>query len=146
MTQAIAQASRTIPAAAADIFELLAQPAQHGLIDGSGQIKGVQDRTPERLSPGAKFGMEMHWGLNYTILNQVVEFDEGRRIAWRHFGGHIWRYLLEPVDETNTVVTEQFDPTGSRSPLVLKLIKAIPRNQQAIEETLLRLEDWASEC
>ncbi len=145
MTLPVIQASRAIPAAAHDIFELLAHPAQHGLIDGSEQVKGVQDRTPERLSPGAKFGMEMHWGVNYKILNQVVEFEEGRRIAWRHFGGHIWRYLLEPMDETHTLVTEQFDPTGSRSPLVLTLIRALPRNQQSIEKTLARLESWARE-
>jgi hypothetical protein len=143
LTAPSAEASRLIPAPAADIFELLAHPRQHALIDGSGQVRGVQERTPERLSPGARFGMEMHWGLPYKILNEVVEFEEGRRIAWRHFGGHVWRYLLEPVDETSTQVTEQFDARPSHAPVVLRLIRATPRNQRAIEQTLIRLEDWA---
>ena len=29
---------------------------------------------------------------------EVVEFEEDRRIAWRHYGHHIWRYTLEPTD------------------------------------------------
>lgn len=138
-----AEASRLIPAAAADIFELLATPQQHALIDGSGQVRGVQERTPERLAPGARFGMQMQWGLPYKILNEVVEFEESRRIAWRHFGGHVWRYVLEPVDATTTQVTEQFDAGPSRSPVVLLLMRAATRNQRSIEQTLIRLEDWA---
>lgn len=139
----VAQATRTIPASAADIFELLARPAEHPLIDGSGTVRDVQQRTPERLSPGARFGMQMHWGLRYKILNEVVEFEEGRRIAWRHFGGHVWRYLLEPVDADTTRVTEQFDPSTSRAPRFLRLIRANERNQRSIQRTLARLEEWA---
>lgn len=139
----IAQSSRIIPAPAADIFELLATPSQHPLIDGSGTVQRTQARTPARLSAGARFGMEMHWGLRYKILNEVVEFEEGRRIAWRHFGGHVWRYLLEPVDVGSTRVTEQFDPTNSRSPRILKLLRADRRNQQSIVATLERLDGWA---
>jgi uncharacterized protein YndB with AHSA1/START domain len=141
-----AQATRLVPAPAAEIFELLASPAQHPRIDGSGMVRGVQDRTPERLSLGAKFGMQMQAGrAPYKILNEVVEFEEGRRIAWRHFGGHIWRYTLEPVDEQTTRVTEEFDPSASRSSLVLRLIRATARNQRAIEATLDRLVEWADD-
>lgn len=139
----IPQATRLISAPASEIFELLAHPSRHPLIDGSGTVKATQPRTPDRLSVGAKFGMEMHWGMAYKILNHVVEFEEGRRIAWRHFGGHVWRYILEPVDAGRTRVTEQFDPTNSRSPWLLKLIRANVRNQQSINSTLERLEHWA---
>jgi uncharacterized protein YndB with AHSA1/START domain len=139
----IPQSTRVIPASAAEIFELLAQPARHPLIDGSDTVKDTQPKTPQRLSAGAKFGMQMHWGLRYKILNEVVEFEEGRRIAWRHFGGHVWRYLLEPLGDEMTRVTEQFDPTRSKSPLVLKLIRANRRNQRSIDQTLLRLDAWA---
>jgi uncharacterized protein YndB with AHSA1/START domain len=141
-----AQATRLVPAPAAEIFELLASPAQHPVIDGSGMVRGVQERTPVRLSLGAKFGMQMQAGrAPYKILNEVVEFEEGRRIAWRHFGGHIWRYTLEPVDQDTTRVTEEFDPSGARSPLVLRLIRASVRNQRSIERTLDRLVDWAGD-
>ena len=101
-TPRIAEASRIVAAPAADIFELLATPAEHALIDGSGSVRGVQPRTPERLSAGAKFGMQMKIGAPYKILNHVVEFEEGRRIAWQHFAGHTWRYLLEPIDAGST--------------------------------------------
>ncbi len=142
-TPDVIEASRVIRAPAADIFELLARPAQHPVFDGSGSVQGVQPGTPERLSAGAKFGMEMRIGLPYKILNHVVEFEEGRRIAWRHFAGHVWRYLLEPVDADRTRVTEQFDTTTSRSRAVLWLIRARPRNRVAIEATLGRLDAWA---
>jgi uncharacterized protein YndB with AHSA1/START domain len=142
-TPDLAQATRIIPAPAAAIFDLLAHPAQHALIDGSGTVEDVQPRTPARLSPGAKFGMQMNWGMRYKILNEVVEFSEGERIAWRHFGGHIWRYILEPIDARTTRVTEQFDPSQSRSPRFLRLIRASRRNQRSIEATLARLADWA---
>jgi uncharacterized protein YndB with AHSA1/START domain len=138
-----ASARRLVPAPAADIFELLATPARHPLIDGSGTVADVQDRTPERLSAGARFGMQMHWGVRYKILNQVVEFEEGRRIAWRHFGGHVWRWVLVPVDDDATEVIEEFDATASRAPLVLTLIGARRRNQRSIEQSLDRLEAWA---
>jgi len=143
MTSDIVSATRTVAAPAAAIFDLLATPRRHSEIDGSGSVRGVQDRTPERLSVGARFGMEMRIGLPYKILNEVVEFDEPTRIAWRHFGGHVWRYLLEPVDEEHTRVTEQFDPTGSRAPLVLSAIRARSRNGKAINATLDRLQRWA---
>ena len=143
LTPRNASASRVVSASAADVFELLATPRRHALIDGSGTVADVQERTPQRLSAGARFGMQMRWGLRYKILNQVVEFEEGRRIGWRHFGGHIWRYELEPLDPGRTRVTETFDAGPSRSPLVLRLIRAAPRNQRAIEQTLDRLETWA---
>ena len=97
--------------------------------------------------------MNMRIGLPYRILNEVVEFDEGRRIAWRHFAGHVWRYILEPLEnsqttsvETNkpaTRLTEQFDPTGARSLLPLKLLGFGRRNESAIEGTLDRITAMA---
>ena len=140
----IAEATRIVPASAADIFELLATPARHSEIDGSGTVRGTQRGTPERLALGTKFGMNMRLAAPYKILNEVVEFEEDRRIAWRHFGGHVWRYILEPLGERATKVTEQFDPTPSRWPLVLRLLRYPARNQRSIEHTLHRLVEWAS--
>ena len=91
--------SRFIAAAPEAIFEVLATPALHSVIDGSDTVKGAQPRGPERLGPGARFGMDMKIGVDYKILNTVCEFEEGRRIAWRHFYGHVWRYLLEPATD-----------------------------------------------
>jgi hypothetical protein len=143
-TAEITEATRIVPASAEDIFELLATPAKHAMIDGSGTVRGTKRGTPQRLSFGARFGMNMRILGPYPIVNEVVEFEEGRRIAWRHFGGHIWRYILEPLGPNATQVTEQFDPTHARSPWVLKLIDASRRNQRSIDQTLHRMVEWAS--
>ena len=44
----------------------------------------------------------------YRMTNEVVEFVENETIAWRHLGGHIWRYRLDEVDG-GTKITEEFD-------------------------------------
>jgi hypothetical protein len=49
--------------------------------------------------------------------NHVVEFDEGRRIAWRPAEpgqpppGHLWRWELEPAGPSRTRVTCTYDWT-----------------------------------
>jgi hypothetical protein len=118
--------TRFVPATAQQVFDLLADPRQHHLIDGSGSAKG------------AKFSMDMRIALPYRITNEVVEFDEPRRIAWRHFGGHIWRYIIEDA-KGGCNVTEQFDWEHNKSPLMLKLMNAQARNARSIEATLERL-------
>ena len=130
--------STIVPASAADIFNLLADPRRHSEIDGSGSVKNAQMNAPERLSLGAQFGMDMRIVVPYKIMNTVVEFEEGHRIAWRHFGGHVWRYTLEPV-ESGTKVTEEFDSTNSKSQLMLKIMNAHANNAKAIEKTLENL-------
>lgn len=134
----IVSESRLVAATAADIFDLLADPRRHHEIDGSGSVQSAQQDAPARLSLGATFGMSMRLGVPYKITNTVVEFEEGRRIAWRHFGGHIWRYVLEPTDG-GTMVTEQFDYRSSKSRLGLKLAGYPQRNRESIVKTLERL-------
>jgi len=49
--------------------------------------------------------------------NQVVEFAEGRRIAWRpalvggHQLGQLWRWELEPLADSGTRATHTYDWT-----------------------------------
>jgi hypothetical protein len=135
---------RFIPAAPAEIFEVLATPALHSVIDGSGTVKGAQPRGPERLVLGARFGMEMNMRVDYRILNTVCEFEEGRRVAWRHFYGHVWRYILEPATDgggnAGTRVTEQWDARAVRGKFFLRLAGYLRRHPASIEKTLLRLE------
>lgn len=130
--------STIVPAPADDIFALLADPRRHGEIDGSGTVLNARLNAPARLSLGATFGMDMKLGVPYRITNTVVEFEEGRRIAWRHFGGHVWRWILEPV-EGGTKVTEEFDWNRAKSPLFLKLMHAQENNTKSIERTLENL-------
>jgi len=127
--------SIVVAAPAQDIFNLLADPRRHSEIDGSGSVKAARVNAPERLSLGAKFSMDMRIVLPYKMTNEVVEFEEGKQIGWRHFGGHIWRYILEPV-EGGTKVTEQFDWNTNKSPLMLKVMKAVDNNSKSIQKTL----------
>ncbi len=131
----IVSVERVVPSPPGAIFDLLADPRRHHEIDGSGSVRSAQVDAPERLSLGAQFGMNMRIGAPYKIDNTVVEFDEGCRIAWRHMGGHVWRYLLEPV-AGGTKVTEQFDMNTARSATALRLIRAPQRNKAAMEKTL----------
>lgn len=130
--------SVVVSAPAGQVFDLLATPQRHPEIDGSDSVKG-RLRGPRRLSAGARFGMRMKVGVPYVITNRVVEFEEGRRIAWRHFGRHIWRYELEPVPE-GTRVTETFDWAGALAPQLLELTGYPQRNAVSIEKTLVRLK------
>jgi uncharacterized protein YndB with AHSA1/START domain len=130
--------TRLIRATPETIFDVLCNPALHHKIDGSGTIIGHRNQEVERLKLGSQFGMNMRVGARYRITNVVVEFELNRKIAWRHFGGHRWRYELEPVLE-NTKVTETFDWSTSRGPLFLELLRYPDRNVRSIEKTLDRL-------
>jgi hypothetical protein len=83
----------------------------------------------------------MRLGVPYKITNKVVEFEPDRRIAWRHFGAHRWRYELEPAG-TGTEVTETWDATryGTLGFAVLARLDFPARNRRGIEETLVRLK------
>ena len=142
----IVSASTTIAAPADVVFAILADPRQHARIDGSGSVRDMLT-GPERLSRGAEFGMDMKlFGLPYKMSNRVVEFEEGQLIAWRHFGGHRWRYELEPV-EGGTRVTESFDYSRYNriGSAIIELAGFPKRNRLGIEQTLERLEAAAVE-
>lgn len=131
---------RTIPAGPQQIFDVLADPAQHPLIDGSGSVQAARDGNPQRLSLGATFGMDMKLGAPYRVTNKVVEFEEGRQIAWRHFSGHVWRYVLTP-EADGTRVREEWDPRPAKAPWVLSLLGFPRRNRAGMTVTLDRLAD-----
>jgi uncharacterized protein YndB with AHSA1/START domain len=146
MSSHIVSASTTVAAPPEVVFAILADPRQHARIDGSGSVRELV-QGPERLSRGADFGMDMKlFGLPYKIHNRVVEFEEGRLIAWRHFGGHRWRYELEPVDG-GTRVTETFDYSryNAIGAAIIRLAGFPERNRRGIEQTLVRLADAARE-
>ena len=139
--------SVVVPAPADVVFAILADPRQHPRIDGSGSVRGVL-AGPQRLSRGAEFGADMRlFGIGYRIRNRVVEFEEGARIAWRHFGGHRWRYELAPAPGGGTCVTESFDysmyPWWGR--LVIEGLRFPTRNRAGIHATLQRLQAAAAE-
>ena len=149
----VVSTERVIPAPPEAIFDLVADASRHPDIDGSGAVRQAKPGGPERLSLGATFGMSMHLGMKYSMVNTVIEFEENRRIAWqtrlqgllgKYIGGRIWRYELEPV-EGGTRVSESYDvkwiPAWAR-------IVDVPTNrhrelQEAMRHTLERLKNAA---
>ncbi|WP_405166353.1 SRPBCC family protein [Nocardia sp. NBC_01499] len=105
-------ASRDIAATPERLFELIADPVQQPLWDGNENLAKAVTRQRVRAA-GEVFTMTLTTGADRD--NRVVEFDEGRRIAWlpsapgQQPPGHLWRWELEPVDATHTRVTHTYD-------------------------------------
>lgn len=132
---------RVVPADPQTVFDLLADPAQHSLLDGSGSVQAASAGNPDRLAIGARFGMDMHLAVPYRVTNVVVEFEEGRLIAWRHVAGHRWRYTLTPVAD-GTLVREEWDPTTVPQLWPWYRVTGFPqRNRDGMAATLERLAE-----
>ena len=130
---------RLINAPAAQIFALIADDGRHSSFDGSGTVDHSSERSAP-LSLGSKFGMSMRLGIPYAITNTVVEFDENRLIAWRHIGGHRWRYELDPAG-AGTRVRETYDWSTAILGTRLYIVATgwPKRAEQAMTRTLERL-------
>ena len=137
----IKSARIVIEASPKTIFSLLSNPKRHKDFDGSSTIT-ANISGPDQLVLGSKFGMKMHLGINYRILNTVVEYKKDELIAWRHLGRWRWRYELVELGNGSTQVTETFD--GSVAPAIaqvwLNFRKAYPWTQLAVAKTLVRLK------
>ena len=133
-------AVREIDAPAADIFAVVADPTRHQEIDGSGTVQGTSGETSRQLQLGDKFGMKMKRGVPYSVKSTVKEFEQDRLIAWAHFGGHRWRYELEPLGDNRTRVTETFDYSTALTPWAYEWVNIPEGHVDSIESTLERLE------
>ena len=129
----VVSASREIAAAASRIFELIADPAQQPQWDGNDNLAEAESGQRVRRV-GDVFTMTLTGGA--IRENHVVEFEEGRRIAWtpseagRRPPGHLWRWELEPLGEGRTRVIHTYD--WSR----LTDQNRIPRASRTTTETL----------
>jgi uncharacterized protein YndB with AHSA1/START domain len=109
--QRVVSASRVVQAPAGVIFELIADPAQQPRWDGNDNLSEAP--AGQRVhAVGDVFTMTTTKGS--VRENHIVEFDEGRRIAWRPAEpgrqppGHLWRWELQP-GESGTTVTHTYD-------------------------------------
>ncbi|UFS96864.1 SRPBCC family protein [Nocardia huaxiensis] len=149
---------RTVDASPETIFDLLADPHRHHEFDGSDTVRPAEVTAPARLFLGAEFTTHMrvvptdlapstflqiaiaavHFG---KLTNTVLEFEESRRIAWRNFGRHIWRYELVPDPEipNRTLVRETFDYSTNLLPELIELVGFPARNRESMRDTLDRL-------
>jgi uncharacterized protein YndB with AHSA1/START domain len=98
----VVSASRVIAAPPEQVFELIADPSRQPAWDGNDNL--VEAPAGQRVrAVGDVFTMKLTNG--GTRENHIVEFDEGRLIAWtpadlgKQPAGHLWRWELEPVSE-----------------------------------------------
>ena len=104
------------------IFAVLADPAKHPAIDGTGWVRDPLDSKPLTAS-GQVFRMTMyhpnHPDGTYQMANRVQTFDRPSAISWEpgqdtgdgslSFGGWVWRYNLTPAGPSETKVTLSYD-------------------------------------
>ena len=112
----VVSASRVVAAPAATIFELIADPTRQPEWDGNDNL--AEAAPGQRVhAVGDAFLMTLT-GAGHVRENRIVEFEEGRRIAWlpapvgEPAPGHLWRWELEPLGEGQTRVTHTYDWTG----------------------------------
>lgn len=110
----VVSASREMAATPELIFELIADPSHQPRWDGNDNLSEAQAGQRVRRA-GDVFRMTLTTGA--VRENHVVEFEEGRRIAWRpsevgrRQPGHLWRWELAALDGGTTRVTHTYDWT-----------------------------------
>lgn len=112
----IVHASREIAAPAAEIFELIADPAQQPRWDGNDNL--AEAAAGQRVTALGQSFLTTLTNAGAVRQNHIVEFTEGRLIAWnpaevdQPAPGHLWRWELEPLGEDRTRVTHTYDWTA----------------------------------
>ncbi|GEK78958.1 SRPBCC family protein [Agrococcus baldri] len=107
----IVEASRVIAAPPEVVFEQIADPAKQPAWDGNDNL-GQAPEGQRVHATGEVFSMALTSGA--IRENHVVEFEEGRRIAWMPAEaggapiGQLWRWELEP-EGAGTRVTHTYD-------------------------------------
>ena len=150
--------SRTIGASAAAIFEVLADPHRHSMFDGSGMVRECALGSSV-VDVGDVFVMNMHndeFG-DYDMVNHVVELEVNRRITWAPTrGSHhpegsselpsdgppeiTWRYDLESLAPSTTLVTETYDCTYAPGDL-RRVLRNGERWRERMVKSLEKLEE-----
>ena len=140
----VVSASREIAAGAATLFALVADPSAQPGWDGNDNL--AEAAAGQRVrAVGDVFAMTLTNG--GVRENHVVEFEEGRRIAWRPAdpgrppAGHLWRWELEPLDAARTRVTHTYDWSALTDEQ--RLPRARATTEDALRASLDRLADRA---
>ena len=154
MADGIVSVSRHIEESPERLFALVADSANHPLIDGSGMVR--EPAPAVRVSrAGDAFVMSMHhqrFG-DYQMRNEVVEYDRGRRLMWEPMrvadpdgeedvpesGRYRWGFEFAPDGAGATMVTESFDCTRSGADL-REAVKEGEGWRDAMTASLVKLE------
>jgi uncharacterized protein YndB with AHSA1/START domain len=130
MTDDSVSATTVINAPAEAVFAVLADPATHAAIDGTGWVRQSLNPTP-LTAAGQIFEMSMYHANHpdgiYQMANRVQVFHPPNTISWEpgydagdgtlSFGGWIWRYDLSPAGPSTTTVTLSYDWSAVPDPI-----------------------------
>ncbi len=111
----VVSATAVIEAPASVVFEWIADPARQPVWDANENLARSDDGQRVQ-SVGDVFVTTLSKGS--IRHNHVVEFAEGRRIAWlpaepgENPVGHLWRWIVEPLDDSRCRVTHTYDWSG----------------------------------
>ncbi|TFV57789.1 polyketide cyclase [Mycobacterium sp. PS03-16] len=157
MTNDVMTATMTVDAPAAAVFAVLADPATHQAIDGTGWVRESLDGARLERS-GQTFRMAMYHSnpaypeKDYEVENKVVALDPPRTIAWQpgqrtaegelELGGWTWRYDLVADGPSQTVVTLTYD-WSAVPPFLREQIAFPPFGREHLENSLAHLADLA---
>ncbi|GAB3271820.1 SRPBCC family protein [Sinomonas notoginsengisoli] len=109
------------------IFELIADPAAQPRWDGNDNLREAP-QGQRVTAVGDVFRMTLMKGA--VRENHVVEFEEGRLIAWMPAEegkppiGQLWRWELEPRSKSQTLVRHTYDWTQLDDPQRLPRARA----------------------
>lgn len=123
-----------IAAPAAEIFELIADPVRQPEWDGNDNL-GAAASGQRPTSVGGSFITTLTKGVDRE--NHIVEFEEGRLIAWKpsEVGGEPfgqkWTWEIEATGERSSLVRQTYDWTELRDP------RRLPRAQSTTSQNLL---------
>ena len=142
----VVRASRVIEASAERFFELIADPTQQPLWDGTDNLK--------EAAPGQRVGavgdvFTMRLKRSGVRDNRVVDFVEGRRLVWRPAvqgkspPGHLWAWEPEPPGPSRTLVTHICDWTGLKDRS--RMARARATTTEKLKASLDRLAALAEE-
>lgn len=110
--QQVVRATSDVEASVETLFDLIADPSRQPEWDGNDNLAEAPSGQRVR-AVGDVFSMVLTNGK--TRENHVVEFQEGRLIAWQPASpgkdpaGHLWRWELEPREDGTTRVTHTYD-------------------------------------
>jgi uncharacterized protein YndB with AHSA1/START domain len=113
----VVSAERAIEADVATVFELIANPARQPEWDGNDNL-AVAVESQRVRAVGDMFVMTLTMGA--IRENHVVEFEVNRCIAWTPAEpskvppGHLWRWELTPVNDSQCIVKHTYDWTQLR--------------------------------
>jgi hypothetical protein len=150
-------AALTVAVPAARVFAVLADPATHSAIDGTGWVQEAVDRAP-LTEVGQIFRMNMyrpsHPDGNYQMANKVQVLDPPFAIGWLpgtdpkgdghlEFGGWIWRYDLAPLGPSETEVTLTYDWSAVQQ-FIREYIQFPPFSPEHLTNSLHHLAELAA--